>query len=423
MNNSATIQFTKDQPLTNPICIDLPASKSISNRLLMLKHLYFPQLIIQNLSGANDTQLMQRALLDLKEAKTIDVEDAGTVARFILAAALFSEKELIITGTERMQARPIEELIEVLKTLGASITFIKKDLKLPFKITGISSKIKHTSNIQLSISTTKSSQFLSAILMIAPQLNQKVTIQLSGERNSWSYVEMTIQIMRSFGFIIDLNENTIVIEPFIPHLDIKTYKIENDWSAASFMVEILSHLPANTAFLFNNLHLSAISLQGDAVLSLWAQDLNLEYNFTNNNSIFEVIKSAVPFPERSFKNNPDLALPYLMSMVLQKKIFTIHHVESLQFKESDRMAAIKEELFKCNVHFTQCATGYIIDASLLEVKPYTEFNSHKDHRIAMSLAPLAMFAPITILNPEVVNKSFPMYWDVLRKLNFEVIYN
>ena len=112
-----------------------------------------------------------------------------------------------------------------------------------------------------------------------------------------------------------------------------------------------------------------------------------------------------------------------MSMVLQKKIFTIHHVESLQFKESDRMAAIKEELFKCNVHFTQCATGYIIDASLLEVKPYTEFNSHKDHRIAMSLAPLAMFAPITILNPEVVNKSFPMYWDVLRKLNFEVIYN
>ena len=182
-------------------------------------------------------------------------------------------------------------------------------------------------------------------------------------------------------------------------------------------------MPKKTRFTFKGLQSILNSSQGDAILCAWAQDFNLIYNDAEENIEFEVVDSAQQVPTRSFKNNPDLVLPYLMSMVLQKKKFDIYDVASLQYKESDRMLAIEIELSKCQVVFKKTEKGYTIDASKLHVKPNMFFDSHNDHRIAMCLAPLAFFAPITILNPDVVNKSFPKYWDELRKVNFEVINN
>jgi 3-phosphoshikimate 1-carboxyvinyltransferase len=421
MNNSISIQFKKQIDSAQTFYLDLPASKSISNRILMLQHLYFPQLIIRNLSEANDTVLMQQALKQLSESNTINVKDAGTVARFITAAALFSINEVVITGTPRMQVRPMNDLIQVLDKLGASIVFINKKGLLPFKIKGNSTKLNESSNIELSISTGKSSQFLSALIMIAPKLNRQLIINLTGERNSWSYVDMTIKMMRSFGFKIDLQENRIKIEPYIPQLDIQTYNIENDWSAASFIIQIISNYPNQTNLNLNNLLPIEKSIQGDAILCQWAGDFNLKYCAIEDCSTFIVENESNSSIERSFKNNPDLVLPYVVSMVMQKKKFTILDVDSLKYKESDRIASIETELNKCNVTIKKAKNGYLIDANNLEIKPNTVFNSHNDHRVAMCLAPLAMYAPIIILNPDVVNKSFPKYWDELIKLNFEVI--
>ncbi len=421
MSISIALKQLKHNDAPSAVAIELPSSKSISNRLLILKQLYFNDLNIHQLSEANDTLLMQRALEQLKKNETIEVEDAGTVARFITAASIFSANENLINCSNRMLDRPMQELVDVLEKLGASFTYLNKSHHLPFKIKCDLDLFKDKSPIILEISTAKSSQFLSAIIMIAPKLDRKIVLELKGEKNSYSYVKMTIQLMLDLGFKISEAENNITIEPYIPVINKKEIEVERDWSAAAFIVEILANQPINTTFLLNDLYPMNNSAQGDAILGSWASDFGIEYSFNSNQSIFRKKSTLAEAPVRSFKHYPDLALAYIMAMVLQKKKFQIRDVETLQYKESNRMEAIAIELAKCNVTFEQLENGFTINAKQLNVKANTIFNSHNDHRIAMCLAPLAWYAPITILQPQVVNKSFPKYWDAMRKLNFEII--
>jgi len=387
----------------------LPPSKSISNRALIIQALCQPKPKILNLSQSSDTQSLVQALQTT--SKTIDIGDAGTSIRFITAYLSQQKGSYILTGSDRMKERPIGHLVEALNSIGADINYLEKDGFPPLAING-----KALEGGKLDISTSVSSQFVSALLLIAPTLQKGLSLSLKGKLLSKPYIKMTLDIMKYFGIQSTWIKNTIKVES--QKYIAKDLKVESDWSALAFILQIISIAKSALVSISG---LSKNSWQGDIyVLSLF-KNFGIQYEFKNEKLFLSNNKDLL---SGNFNVNlidtPDLAQAYCCSLSALSKSAKIKGLNNLKYKESHRLKALHLEFNKIGQLSRYYEDTMELEASILHA-PTDSFNSHNDHRMAMCLAPFALLFDIKIKNVEVVNKSYPSYWNDLKKMGF-IIY-
>ncbi len=393
--------------------ISLDGSKSISNRLLIIQALCDEKFEIKNLSTSDDTKILKEALLQ-KEG-TIDVGIAGTSFRFLTAFFSFKEGTQIITGSERLQNRPISNLVDALNSIGANITYADKVGFAPLVIHPPQHSSVHIVNIDASIS----SQFISALCLIAPVLPYGLRIHLENSTVSRPYIDLTLQLMSHLGVQSHFEDNTIIIsnQKYIG----KSYHVESDWSAAAYYYCILA-ISENGKIQLNGLY---NTLQADAVLQLIFSQFGVKTTFIENGIIIEKIEMTEPIIfEYNFVDCPDIAQPIIILCATKGIQGLISGIETLKAKETDRILALKTELSKIGVSFVKLPPHFSKKSSspmyLLEGKCQFEnnisFDTYDDHRMAMSLSILSMLHDIEINNPEVVSKSYPNYWQDFSKL-------
>jgi 3-phosphoshikimate 1-carboxyvinyltransferase len=394
--------------------IKLPASKSEANRALIINALTGNKSILENLSEARDTQTMQR-LLNSSE-HTLDVIDAGTTMRFLTAFTALTNQDKILTGTPRMQERPIKILTEALKKLGANIEYLNNEGFPPIHVKGFTySGIK-----ELEIQGDVSSQYISALLMVAPLLPEGLTLKLTGIVGSRPYIEMTLQQMSAFGISWSWTGNEI----HVPHGEYKpiTYQVESDWSGASYWYSIAALSDQADIHL---LGLKQNSLQGDSKIAKIMEVLGVHSVFTDKGV---KLSKTEPFEEIEidFADCPDLAQTVAVICAAKGIVLKMTGVESLKIKETDRIYALQTELAKCGASLQESDTQpglYTVRQAMpfTQIRRTVEINTYDDHRMAMAFAPLALLKEIIIENPGVVVKSYPRYWHDLQKTGFEIM--
>ena len=398
--------------------INLPASKSLSNRLLIISALSQNKFEIDNLSEANDTELLQKLLNELKhtssqETVTIDAQDAGTVYRFLTAYLSRTKGKFKLTGSKRMQSRPIGILVNALRELGAKITYLKQDGFPPLLIEGhelISKPLTIQSNI--------SSQFITALLLIAPLLPQGLKIEFDQKPNSYPYILMTLLLMQSYGINLQFDEDKIEISTG-QYLS-KNKTVEADWSAAAFWYQSLAFSKSGQLLLKG---LTLKSLQGDSILPEIYQQLGIKTTALESGILLKK-EGAINYNfNYDFSQQPDLALPVIATCAGLGVIGKFTGLESLKIKESNRVEALKTELAKLGFDFRETGENewVLINSCNVEEHNYDFTNviidTYNDHRVAMSFAPFAILGKgIQIENPEVVNKSYPKFWESFAKL-------
>ncbi|TAE00009.1 MAG: 3-phosphoshikimate 1-carboxyvinyltransferase [Bacteroidetes bacterium] len=385
----------------------LPSSKSESNRVLIIKALSKNKIQLDNLSEARDTQTMQR-LLSSSEL-TLDVLDAGTTMRFLTAFCAATQRKSILTGTERMCERPIGILVEALKNLGAEIEYLQKDGFPPIKINGFSQK-----QANLSIRGDVSSQYISALLMVAPTLPLGLTIELTGEIASRPYLQMTLDLMQHFGIQYVWSENSIKIEP--QKYQDNQYFVESDWSGASYWYSVVA-LAENAEIKL--LGLKENSLQGDKEIVEIMKNLGVKSVFEKDGVRLTKTSQIHDF-EWDFASCPDLAQTIAVIAAAKGISLKMRGLQSLRIKETDRISALVTELAKIN------APTMVIGDSELHIlpakikAPSQNIHTYQDHRMAMAFAPLALKFGLKITEPAVVDKSYPNFWADFGKVGFEM---
>lgn len=391
--------------------IQLPSSKSISNRALIINALGCGTFHPENLSDCDDTQVMIHALNDSKE--TIDIMAAGTAMRFLTAYLSVIPGTKIITGTQRMQQRPIQVLVNALRSLGAEIEYVVNDGYPPLRITGHELK-----KDAISLPGNVSSQYISALLMIAPILSNGLTITLTGEIISRPYINLTLQLMNDFGAKAGwLNEHQLKVEPQ-PYQSIPFY-VESDWSAASYWYQV--------AALSNEAEITLpglfeTSYQGDSKVADIFQLLGIETIYRNQTVTLKKTCNIVKRLNYDFINQPDLAQTFVVTCALMNIPFRFSGLQSLKIKETDRMAALIKEMGKLGYILHETA-GCILswEGERCKMAADTAIDTYEDHRMAMAFAPACLVMPeIRINNPHVVSKSYPHYWEDLKKAGFRI---
>lgn len=410
------MKYTIKAPSHLNASINLPASKSISNRALVISAMAGSDIQPNNLSDCDDTEVIIAALKNMPEV--INIKAAGTAMRFMTAYLASTEGEHSITGTERMQNRPIGILVDALRYLGADITYEKKEGYPPLHIKGKSLDGGH-----LEIVGNISSQYISALLMIGPILKNGLELKLTGEIASRPYIDLTLWTMKEFGADAEWTDlDTITVKPQ-PYKS-TPYQIENDWSASSYWYEMMA-LNCNPDSLIKLEGLMDSSKQGDSVVKYIFSLLGVKSEFESRDTLSNVTLKAnrclLPKFEYDFIGSPDLAQTIVVACCALDVKFKFTGLASLKIKETDRIEALKTELKK---------VGYVIrdenDNTLIwdgeTCKPsFAPIDTYEDHRMAMAFAPLALkFSQIEINNPEVVSKSYPQYWEDLKKVGFEI---
>jgi 3-phosphoshikimate 1-carboxyvinyltransferase len=386
----------------------LPASKSESNRVLIINELCEQPCQLTNLSEARDTQTMMHLLASTD--LTLDVLDAGTTMRFLTAYCTVKNRETVLTGTARMCERPIALLVDALRELGADIEYIKNEGFPPIHIKGFNIK-KNT----LAIRGDVSSQYISALLMIAPTLPQGLHLELVGKVASVPYILMTLQLMENFGVKSEWVENMISVKPQKYHA--ATYMVESDWSGSSYWYSVASLMYEGEIKL---LGLKKDSLQGDAAIVQIMEKLGVSTVFQTDGVLLKKTKTEKIF-EWDFTHCPDLAQTVAVVCAAKGVETKMTGLESLKIKETDRLIAIRDELAKFGVKAQD------VDNSILFISPQTMqapsemVKTYKDHRMAMAFAPLGLLFEVEIEKPEVVEKSYPRFWEDLAKGGFQVI--
>lgn len=409
--------------LQNPIqtAVQLPSSKSESNRALIIqalgKHQDTPVNIeLLNISEARDTQTLEKLLNE--SDKMLDVLDAGTTMRFLTAFIAVTQQHKILTGTARMQSRPIGILVEALKTLGASIEYLKHAGYPPLEIHPKQALQSNTVQMRGDIS----SQYISALLMIAPLLENGLEIELTSKINSRPYIEMTLQLMEHFGIKSVFENNKISVT----HQTYQTneYMIESDWSGASYWYAIVA-LAENASTRITLKGLRENSLQGDRVIVELMQHFGVKSTFIPEGVILE--KVAMPITKKPLELNfaqcPDLAQTIAVVAAAKGIPLQMKGLESLKIKETDRVSALQQELKKVGSHLEEKEHEWLLHpGNELPTSPIT-IQTYEDHRMAMAFAPLACVLNLSIEDPEVVAKSYPRFWDDLQKagLKAEVV--
>ncbi|MFD2891881.1 3-phosphoshikimate 1-carboxyvinyltransferase [Flavobacterium chuncheonense] len=394
--------------------IKVSGSKSETNRLLLLQALY-PSLVLSNQSNSDDSDVMQKALNGLSEkVSTIDVHHAGTAMRFLTAFFSIQDgKETVLTGSNRMLERPISVLVDALRQLGVQISYLEQDGFPPIKITGKKIDLSH-----VTLKADVSSQYISAILLIAPKLDNGLEMHLEGEITSLPYINMTLSLLNQLGVSTSFESNVIKVQP-LNIITTTNVTVESDWSSASYWYSIVALSAIGTSITLSSYKKN--SLQGDAFLAEIYKDFGVETFFNNDNSITIVkeAKAKVRNLNRNLNNCPDIAQTIAVTCFGLGIGCDLDGLHTLKIKETDRLVALKEELIKLG------ATISVTDESLL-LKPSKKIieniviKTYQDHRMAMAFAPLALRVPIQIEEAEVVSKSYPDYWDDLKKVGFRI---
>lgn len=397
-------------PLTGQV--ELSGSKSISNRVLIIRALCTESFPIHKLAAADDTRLLNELLLS--GASILDAGPAGTTFRFLTAYLSLQSGEQVLTGSERMKKRPIGLLVEALRSLGANISYLEKEGYPPLKIGEPEEGFGNAGRISIPANT--SSQYISALLMIAPVLPEGLQLELVGKIVSRPYIEMTLQLMAYFGVVHDWDANTIKILPqqYRP----KAFTVEADWSAASYFYAMAALAP-EARLQLNGLFEE--SVQGDAVLVNMMEAFGVKTTFNKSGLVLE--KSDIPMPQhfsQDFLRCPDLAqsLAVVCGGLGVPASFT--GLETLSIKETDRMMALKTELARIGVEITPGGNDRMEIVGKADWKEIPEFQTYEDHRMAMAFAPLAMQHTIRISEPAVVGKSYPGFWEDITSLGFGI---
>ncbi|MEQ8926933.1 MAG: 3-phosphoshikimate 1-carboxyvinyltransferase [Fulvivirga sp.] len=387
-----------------PKIIQLPASKSISNRALIIHALAKGKSEITNLSEARDTQTMIRLLKS--ESSVLDVLDAGTTMRFLTAFLAVTNQHKTITGTTRMKERPIGILVDSLKSIGAQISYLEKEGYPPIKIEGF----KDIGVKEINIRGDVSSQYISALMMIAPQLKNGLNIYLEGKIGSRPYIDMTLSVMQHYGVKGAFNGNQISIG----HQNYKdaTYSIEPDWSAASYWYSLVA-LSKNSSITLSNLKPKAI--QGDSVIVEIMNELGVKTIFNQEGALLTKSRHNPSF-EYDFTHCPDLAQTVAVVCAAKGIRAKFTGLESLKIKETDRVKALQVELKKIGATLSETRNQWELQPAKNPSWNKLMIDTYEDHRMAMAFAPLCLLGEVEIKDPSVVNKSYPGYWDDFRKV-------
>ena len=385
--------------------IDLPASKSISNRALILNALSYSPYDVQNLSDCDDTRVTSY-VLDSNDT-TFDIGAAGTAMRFLTAFLSKTVGEWIITGSERMKQRPIKVLVDALNSLGAKIEYVEKEGFPPLRIFGSA-----LTGGEIHLNSGVSSQYISALMMVGPYMQKGLKIFLTGEIISKPYLEMTIQMMQEFGATVKLTDNSIYIEP--QEYQPIEYYVESDWSAASYWYEILSLVGKGEVYLNG---LLSNSYQGDSKVAELFEQLGIRTTFLSEGVLLTTTETLTQHMEYDFTDQPDLAQTFVVTCCLKGIPFTFTGLQSLKIKETDRIAALKNELKKLGYLLNEPGEGMLSwENERCDPAQKITIATYEDHRMAMAFAPAALFFPIAMDHPEVVSKSYPGFWNDFKKI-------
>lgn len=392
--------------------IQLPASKSISNRALIIHALSKGGDVLSNLSDCDDTRVMIKALTEGNEV--IDILAAGTAMRFLTAYLSATSGTHTITGTQRMQQRPIQLLVNALRDLGARIEYTGTEGYPPLRISGTT-----LSGPEITLKGNVSSQYISALLMIGPVLKNGLHLHLTGEIISRPYIHLTLQLMKDFGASAEwVSDHSISVKPQPYHS--VPFTVESDWSAASYWYQIValsSEAEIELTGLFHN------SYQGDSRGAEVFAHLGVETVFTEQGVRLRKRGVQVQRLDEDFIDIPDLAQTFVVTCALLDIPFRFTGLQSLKIKETDRIAALKAELAKLGYLLRDENDSILIwDGERCEPQEVPVIKTYEDHRMAMAFAPATICCPeISIAEPQVVSKSYPRYWEDLRQAGFRIV--
>jgi 3-phosphoshikimate 1-carboxyvinyltransferase len=407
------LELNKDLITSN---IHICGSKSESNRLLILQKL-FPEIKISNVSDAQDTILLREALAS--DAQIIDIHHAGTAMRFLTAFFAIQEgREVILTGSQRMKERPIKILVDALRQMGATIAYLEKDGFPPIKIKG-----QLLSENKVTINSNVSSQYISALLLIATTLKNGLEIKLEGSKTSFPYLKMTLDILEELDVKYEMGENTIYVKPMNSLSKKKSFTVESDWSSASYFYSIIALSTIGSSITLSTFKKE--SLQGDSALSDIYGNFGVETKYQEKSITITKNKSKkINTLFLDLTDTPDLAQTIAVTCFGLGLPCQLTGLHTLKIKETDRLKALQIELQKLGAF---CS---ITNDSFTLQKPFSKqsevfpknilISTYNDHRMAMAFAPLAVLLPISIANAGVVEKSYPSFWKDLMSIGFQI---
>ena len=378
--------------------IPLPSSKSESNRVLVIDALTDGENQIENLAEARDTQTMI-SLLE-KDPAIYDVLDAGTTMRFLTAYAAVTNKNKVMSGTVRMCERPIGILVDALREIGADINYLGVEGFPPLAVSGLTTQKSNKIKIRGDVS----SQYISALLMIAPVLPDGLSLELMGKVGSKTYIEMTLQLMQHFGVHANWDGNQISIrpQPYRP----SSYKVESDWSGASYWFSLLACAEKGELLLKG---LKENSLQGDSEIVKIMDSLGVASEFTPE-GVFLTKKPVTGLSSFDFTHCPDLAQTVAVTCAVIGQKSRFYGLESLRIKETDRILALQNELKKIGADFVEEEDDSFTVIPTADIPKKINIHTYDDHRMAMAFMPLITKTVVEFDDPEVVNKSYPSFW-------------
>jgi len=394
----------------NSATVKISGSKSESNRLLILKQFY-SNLSLKNISNSDDSKHLTYALNTKKEL--VDISHAGTAMRFLTAYfSVFDGREVLLTGSERMQNRPIKILVDALRSLDANIEYVDKEGYPPLRIKG-----KKLTKNKVSINGNVSSQYISALLLIAPSLENGLEIELLGEVTSRPYLEMTLTLLKELEISTTFNGNYIKIEPK-KSIENKTIVIESDWSSASYFYSLVALSGVGTTIELSSYR--KVSLQGDSCLTDIYKKFGVETEFQENaillkktNVISSTVEKSQPL-ELDLRNAPDIAQTIAVTCFGLGIACNLTGLHTLKIKETDRLVALDAELTKLGADISVTNKSLYLKPSV-KINKNCSISTYNDHRMAMAFAPLALKVPITIEDAEVVTKSYTNFWEDLER--------
>ncbi len=386
--------------------INLPLSKSISNRALIISAVSGGKVKPGELSEADDSVLLQNLLKQIKEAKdpNLNTRNAGTVYRFLTAYLAVTSGQLILDGDERMRQRPVQALVDALHDLGAEITYLGEDGFPPLQITG---KTLNGGNVFMHAGY--SSQYISALMMVAPLFKEGLSIGILKQAVSVPYIEMTASMMKSAGAEVEMELPYIRISG---NYKAATLPYEYDWSAAAFWYELLALSKGGELLLKG---LKENSLQGDSILERYFVSLGVETEFNDEGALIRKGFFIDQYANFHLADYPDIVPVCAVTAAGKGYNGMFIGVAGLKYKETDRLQALAQELGKAGITCTVSNDEIIFEAQRMEIRE--PFETYNDHRMAMAFAPLAILGqPVTVNNPEVVSKSYPGFWEELSKI-------
>lgn len=409
----SSITLNKSQLVNRKTKITITGSKSESNRLLLLKALY-PEIVLNNVSNSDDSQLMTKALADT--SSIVDIHHAGTAMRFLTAYfAIQDNREVTLTGSHRMKERPIKILVEALKELGADISYVEKVGFPPLKIKG-----KKLTKNKVTLQANVSSQYISALLLIASKLENGIELTLEGEITSIPYIKMTLSLLDQIGVESTFINNTITVKPNTKKPITKKLTVESDWSSASYFFSIVALSALGTEIMLSSYNKN--SLQGDSALVRIYKEFGVETSFSNNSITLTKVSEHKEAKSFNLINAPDIAQTIAVTCFALGVACDLQGLHTLKIKETDRLVALKTEIEKLGgqVDITN-DTLYLHPSNIINDK--VSIATYHDHRMAMAFAPLALKKSLIIEDAMVVSKSYPTYWDDLKALGFKITSN